>query len=260
MSSFHTLFTKMEDHTLIITINRPDKLNALNQQVMKDLDAVMDRVYKFPEIKSVVITGAGLKSFVAGADIMEFEALSKEEAIAVAKRGQAVFAKIEHSPKPIIACVNGFALGGGCELAMSCHFRYASENAKLGLPEVTLGVIPGYGGTQRLAQLVGKGKAMEMITSAQMIGAADAKEWGLVNQVVPQEELLNTCLTVAQKIATNSPRAISAALRSVLSGYAYAESGLNTEIKEFGKCFGTADFKEGTTAFMEKRKPTFEGK
>jgi enoyl-CoA hydratase len=162
--------------------------------------------------------------------------------------------------KPVIAAVNGFALGGGLELAMSCHFRYASENAKLGLPEVTLGVIPGYGGTQRLAQLVGKGKAMEMITSAQMIGAAEAKEWGLVNQVVPQEELLNTCMTIAQKIASNSPRAISAALRSVLSGYAYAETGLNTEIKEFGECFGTADFKEGTTAFMEKRKPTFEGK
>ena len=160
MSSFQTLFTKMEDHTLIITINRPEKLNALNQQVMQDLDAVFERVYKFPEIKSVVITGAGLKSFVAGADVKEFESLSKIDATALAKRGQDVFFKIEHSPKPVIACVNGFALGGGCELAMSCHFRVAADNAKFGQPEIKLGVIPGAGGTQRLPRAIGKAKAM----------------------------------------------------------------------------------------------------
>jgi len=250
-----------QDAVLVLTIQRPDQLNALNKATIEELNLALNEADQNTSIRCVIITGSGTKAFVAGADIKEFAGFSVEQGEALSRDGHnLLFNHVENMSKPVIAAVNGFALGGGLELAMSCHFRYASENAKLGLPEVTLGVIPGYGGTQRLAQLVGKGKAMEMITSAQMIGAAEAKDWGLVNQVVPQEELLNTCMTIAQKIATNSPRAISAALRSVLSGYAYAETGLNTEIKEFGECFGTADFKEGTTAFMEKRKPTFEGK
>ncbi len=250
-----------QDAVLVLTIQRPDQLNALNKATIEELNSALNAADSDASVRCIIITGSGTKAFVAGADIKEFANFSVEQGEALSRDGHnLLFNRVENMSKPVIAAVNGFALGGGLELAMSCHFRYASENAKLGLPEVTLGVIPGYGGTQRLAQLVGKGKAMEMITSAQMIGAAEAKEWGLVNQVVPQEELLNTCLTVAQKIAANSPRAISAALRSVLSGYAYAETGLNTEIKEFGECFGTADFKEGTTAFMEKRKPTFEGK
>ena len=258
--SFQTLFTKMEDHTLIITINRPEKLNALNQQVMHDLDAVFNRVYKFPEIKSVVITGAGLKSFVAGADIKEFEALSKEEATALAKRGQDVFFKIENSPKPVIACVNGFALGGGLELAMACHFRVASTNAKMGLPEVTLGVIPGYGGTQRLAQLVGKGRAMEMIMTAGMIDAETAKNYGLVNHVVAQEELLDFTKGIASKIANNSSVAIAKAIEAINANFEDGTNGYEVEIKNFGLSFGTEDFKEGTTAFLEKRKAIFPGK
>jgi enoyl-CoA hydratase len=250
-----------QDAVLVLTIQRPDQLNALNKATIEELNSALNAADADTSVRCIIITGSGTKAFVAGADIKEFASFSVEQGEGLSRDGHnLLFNRVENMSKPVIAAVNGFALGGGLELAMSCHFRYASENAKLGLPEVTLGVIPGYGGTQRLAQLVGKGKAMEMITSAQMIGAAEAKEWGLVNGVVAQEELLSHCTTIAQKIASNSPRAISAALRSVLAGYSFAENGLNTEIKEFGECFGTADFKEGTTAFMEKRKPTFEGK
>jgi enoyl-CoA hydratase len=250
-----------QDAVLVLTIQRPDQLNALNKATIEELNSALNAADADASVRCIIITGSGTKAFVAGADIKEFASFSVEQGEGLSRDGHnLLFNRVENMSKPVIAAVNGFALGGGLELAMSCHFRYASENAKLGLPEVTLGVIPGYGGTQRLAQLVGKGKAMEMITSAQMIGAAEAKEWGLVNGVVTQEELLSHCTTIAQKIASNSPRAISAALRSVLAGYSFAENGLNTEIKEFGECFGTADFKEGTTAFMEKRKPTFEGK
>ena len=239
--SFQTLFTKMEDHTLIITINRPDVLNALNKQVIDDLDAVMDRVYKFPEIKSVVITGAGLKSFVAGADIKEFESLSKDQAIAVAKKGQSVFAKIERSPKPVIACVNGFALGGGCELAMSCHFVIASESATFGQPEVNLGIMVGYGGSQRLTQRVGKGRAMELIITGKTINATQAMNYGLANYVVPQTELLD-----------KSIMAINAVWDESVNGY-------DVEANLFGECFNSDDAKEGIAAFKEKRKPHFKG-
>ena len=216
--SFQTLFTKLEDHTLIITINRPDVLNALNKQVIDDLDAVMDRVYKFPEIKSVVITGAGLKSFVAGADISEFADFSVAEGQQLAAQGQALlFDFIANLQTPVIAAVNGFALGGGLELAMAAHFRVASDSAKMGLPEVSLGVIPGYGGTQRLPQLIGKGRAMELIMTAGMIDAAKAYEYGLVNHVTTQDELLVLAQKIASKIARNSSVAIAAAIKSLIS-------------------------------------------
>jgi len=257
--SFQTLFTKMEDHTLIITINRPDVLNALNKQVINDLDAVMDRVYKFPEIKSVVITGAGLKSFVAGADIKEFESLTKEQATEVAKRGQAVFSKIEHSPKPVIACVNGFALGGGCELAMSCHFVIASESATFGQPEVNLGIMVGYGGSQRLTQRVGKGRAMELIITGKTINATQAMNYGLVNYVVPQTELLDKALSILRVTHEKAPLSVANSIRAVNSVWDDGISGYETEAALFGECFVTDDCKEGIQAFMEKRKPHFKG-
>ena len=256
--SFQTLFTKMEDHTLIITINRPEKLNALNQQVMQDLDAVFDRVYKFPEIKSVIITGAGLKSFVAGADIKEFADFTPEQGKNLAKEGQEkLFNVIEESNKPVIAAVNGFALGGGLELAMASHIRIATTNAKLGLPEVSLGVIPGYGGTQRLTALVGKGKANEMIFTAGMIGAEEALRWGLVNDVCEPVELKEKVEKLAAKICANSSTAIASAIVAVNAQGTDGVNGFDVEIDEFGKCFGTPDFVEGTTAFVEKRKPNF---
>ena len=257
--SFQTLFTKLEDHTLIITINRPDVLNALNKQVIDDLDAVMDRVYKFPEIKSVVITGAGLKSFVAGADIKEFESLTKEQAVAVAKRGQAVFSKIEHCPKPVVACVNGFALGGGCELAMSCHFVIASESATFGQPEVNLGIMVGYGGSQRLTQRVGKGRAMELIITGKTINATQAMNYGLVNYVVPQTELLDKAFSILRVVHEKAPKSVGNSIHAVNAAWNESENGYEVEAKLFGECFATDDCKEGIQAFIEKRKPVFKG-
>src|SRR5918993_2706835 len=198
---YTTIITTLNENILTVTINRPDKLNAINQVVMDDLDKVMDEVYNNAEIRSVIITGSGSKAFVAGADISEFNGLGKEEGMAMAKKGQDVFFKIENSPKPVVAAVNGFALGGGCELAMACHFRIASENAKFGQPEVNLGLIPGYGGTQRLVQLVGKGRAMELLMTGNMIDASIALEYGLVNHVVPQDELPNKASSLAATMA-----------------------------------------------------------
>jgi enoyl-CoA hydratase len=246
----------------VITIDRPDQLNALNRATIDELDRALGEAEADRNIRVLVITGSGVKAFVAGADIKEFAHFSVAEGKALSADGHAkLFSHVERLNKPVIAAVNGFALGGGLELAMSCHFRMASETAKLGLPEVGLGVIPGYGGTQRLAQLVGKGKAMEMILlgSAGMIPAAEALQWGLVNHVVPPDQLLSTCMELAGKIARNSPTALGAAIRAVNAGYEAGTDGLQREIEEFGKCFGTADFKEGTTAFMEKRKAEFKG-
>lgn len=257
--SFQTLFTKMEDHTLIITINRPEKLNALNSQVMADLDAVFDRVYKFPEIRSVVLTGAGLKSFVAGADIKEFESLSREQALELAKKGQAVFSKIEHSPKPVIACVNGFALGGGCELAMSCHFIIASESAVFGQPEVNLGIMVGYGGSQRLTQRVGKGRAMELIITGKTINATQAMNYGLVNYVVPMTELLDKALSILRVCHEKAPLAVSNSIKAVNAAWEECINGYDVEANAFADCFVTKDAAEGIHAFMDKRKPHFTG-
>ena len=257
---YATLLTSLENNIFTITINRPDKLNALNKQVFTDLDAAIDEVNNNAEIKSAIITGAGPKAFVAGADITEFAGLNKEEAMALAKRGQHVFFKIEHSKKPVIAAVNGFALGGGCELAMACHFRLCSENAKFGQPEVNLGLIPGYGGTQRLTQLIGKGRAMELLMSANMIDANTALQYGLVNYVVTTEELLNKTKTIAELINSKAPLAVGACIKSANAVFDETQNGFNTEIEAFGECFITDDMKEGTAAFLEKRKPVFKGK
>ncbi len=258
--AYQTLLTELEQGIFIITINRPDKLNALNKTVMHELDSVMDEVYQNHAIHAVILTGAGVKAFVAGADISEFTGLSVAEGKALAAKGQAIFFKIEQSPKPVVACVNGFALGGGCELAMSCHFRLASENARFGQPEVNLGLLPGYGGTQRLTQLIGKGRALEMLMSGNMIDAAKALHYGLVNEVVPQEALLAKAKEILAVIISKAPLAVAACITAANAVFDETKNGFETEITLFGECFGTADMKEGTQAFLEKRKASFTGK
>ncbi len=244
----------------VISINRPDKLNALNVETIDELHRAFKSLSSDKAIQVIIITGSGTKAFVAGADISEFADYTVEEGRELSASGQELlFDFIANLNTPVIAAVNGFALGGGLELAMACHFRIASENARLGLPEVSLGVIPGYGGTQRLPQLVGKGKAMEMIMTAGMIKANEALSWGLVNEVVAQEELLPTCEKIANKIANNSPVAIAHAIKVINEGFKSNANGFKAEIEAFGECFGTADFKEGTTAFLEKRKADFPG-
>jgi enoyl-CoA hydratase len=241
-----------------ITINRPAKMNALNKHTLLELHNAFADLDQNKQVRVIILTGEGEKAFVAGADIAELANLSEKEGAELASSGhEMLFDLIENLSTPVIAAINGFALGGGLELAMACHFRIASDNAKMGLPEVTLGVIPGYGGTQRLPQLVGKGKAMEMIMSAAMIGAAEAKECGLVNHVVAQSELIAFTEGIAQKIIRNSSSAIAEAIKAVNAGFVDTKTGYETEVKSFGKCFGTEHFKEGTTAFLEKRKPEF---
>ncbi|MES2330035.1 MAG: enoyl-CoA hydratase-related protein [Bacteroidota bacterium] len=257
---YETLITSLENGIFTVTINRPDKLNALNRQVFADLNKALDEIYTNKEIKSVIITGAGAKAFVAGADITEFNGLTLEESKSLAKNGQDTFFRIERSPKPIIACVNGFALGGGCELAMSCHFRIASDNAKFGQPEVNLGLIPGYGGTQRLVQLIGKGRAMEALMSGGMIDANTASQYGLVNYVMPQEELLAKAKTILDMINSKAPIAVAKCIESANAVFDETKNGYQVEIDSFADCFGTDDMKEGTNAFLEKRKAVFTGK
>lgn len=240
-------------------INRPEKLNALNKATIQELHETLKMIDENPDVRVVIITGSGEKAFVAGADIAEFAHFSAEEGAQLAAKGQQLlFDFIEKMKTPVIAAINGFALGGGLELAMACHFRIASENAKMGLPETSLGVIPGYGGTQRLSQLVGKGRAMEMILTAGMIDADTAKIYGLVNHVVPQEDLFSAYMTVATRIMKNSPVAISKAIEAVNANFISGVNGFDIEIKNFGDCFATDDFKEGTTAFLEKRKANFK--
>jgi enoyl-CoA hydratase len=254
------LLIEKEGRVQIITINRPDKLNALNRETIAQLSEAMKEAEASNEVGVIVIRGAGEKAFVAGADISEFHEYDRDQAKALSQTGHTtLFDLVENTQKPVIAAINGFALGGGLELAMSCHIRVAATSAKMGLPEVSLGVIPGYGGTQRLAQLAGKGKAFEMIFTAGMIGAAEAKEVGLVNHVVEQSELMDKCMEIAKQILRNSPTAIAAAIRSVNAGYAEGLDGFGKEIEEFANCFLTADFKEGTDAFLSKRKPNFSG-
>ena len=241
-----------------ITINRPSKLNALNRDTIEELHKAFVEVDSDQSTRVIILTGSGEKAFVAGADISEFAHFSVKEGGKLSKKGQKlVFDFIENLSKPVIAAVNGFALGGGLELAMACHFRIASDNAKMGLPEVSLGVIPGYGGTQRLPQLVGKGKAMELIMTAGMIAADEAKDCGLVNHVTTLEGLLPLAEKIANKIMRNSPIAISAAIYAVNANYKDGVNGYDVEVKEFGNCFGTDDFIEGTTALLEKRKADF---
>lgn len=257
---YQTLLANLQNGIYTITINRPDKLNALNKDVFTDLNTALDEIENNQEIKSVIITGAGPKAFVAGADISEFNALNKDQAMALAKRGQDTFARIENSSKPIVAAVNGFALGGGCELAMSCHFRVASENAKFGQPEVNLGLIPGYGGTQRLVQLIGKGKAMELLMSAHMIDAKEAKELGLVNYVTTPDTLLEHTRKILDVINSKAPLAVAGCIKAANAVFDESKDGYALEIEEFGNTFNTEDMKEGVTAFLEKRKADFKGK
>jgi len=256
--SFENILISNNNHIQTITINRPSKLNALNKDTIAELNKAFKDAESNAAVRVIILTGSGDKSFVAGADISEFASFSSSQGKNLAAVGQAtLFDLIENLNKPVIAAVNGFALGGGLELAMSCHFRIASTNAKLGLPEVTLGLIPGYGGTQRLTQLIGKGKANEMIFTANMLTASEALTWGLVNHVTELTELLPKANELASKIAGNSPMAIAAAIRSVNAGFKSAQAGFETEITEFGNLFGTPEFTEGTTAFLEKRKPVF---
>ena len=259
---YSTLLTELTQGIFIITINRPDKLNALNAQVFTDIENAVDEIQINPEIRSAIITGAGSKAFVAGADIAEFTAYTKEEAMALSKRGQDIFFKIENSKKPIVAAVNGFALGGGCELAMACHFRLASENAKFGQPEVNLGLIPGYGGTQRLTQLVGKGKSMELHMTAHLIDANEALQLGLVNHVTTANSLLERTKDILQIIQSKAPVAITKLIEciNIAATNSVSENGYGKEVAAFGDCFATEDMKEGTRAFLEKRKANFSGK
>lgn len=258
--SYQNILSTTEDHITTITINRPNKLNALNRETIQELHEAFKAANADNNTKVIIITGSGEKAFVAGADISEFSNFSIEDGEKLAAKGQELlFDFVENLSTPVIAAVNGFALGGGLELAMSAHFRVASENAKMGLPEVSLGVIPGYGGTQRLPQLVGKGRAMEMIMTARMIDAGTAWNYGLVNHVTALEELLPFCKQIAGNIKNNSAVAIGAAIKAVNANYKDGVNGYQTEIKQFGNSFGTADFKEGTTAFLEKRKANFPG-
>lgn len=257
--NYNNILIEQKDNIAIITVNRPSQLNALNKETILELSNAFTCLDKNHGVRVIIITGSGEKAFVAGADIKEFFEFNVNQGIQLSEHGhQTLFNLVENLSTPVIAAVNGFALGGGLELAMCCHFRVVADNAKLGLPEVTLGVIPGYGGTQRLAQLVGKGRAMEMIMTAKMISAQDALNYGLANHVVTQDKLMETCLEIATKISRNSSTAIASAIASVNAGFKDGVNGFQAEINEFGKCFGTPDFVEGTTAFLEKRKPTFK--
>lgn len=254
--TYNNLLIEFKGKTAIITINRPQSLNALNTETIRELSEVLSELENDDNVRVLILTGSGEKAFVAGADIKEFIDFDTVKGEHLAASGQnLLFNKIENLRKPVIAAVNGFALGGGLELAMACHFRIASDNAKMGLPEVTLGLIPGYGGTQRLPALIGKGRAMQAIMSAEMIPADRAEQIGLVNEVVSQAELLPRAEKIAEKIASNSSSAIAKAIAAVnMSG---TDKGFQTEITAFGELFETEDFKEGTAAFLEKRKPSF---
>lgn len=259
--SYQNILEEIEDNILTITINRPKKLNALNRDTIQELHSAFKAAKQDESVKVVILTGSGEKAFVAGADISEFSDYSPKEGKRLAADGQEkLFNYVANFPKPVIAAINGFALGGGLELAMAAHFRIASENAKMGLPEVSLGVIPGYGGTQRLPQLVGKGRAMEMIMTAGMIDASQALQYSLVNHVVEADELLEFTEGIANKIMKNSMVAISGAIRAINANYEAGVNGFEIEINEFGRSFGTEDFKEGTSAFLNKRKADFPGK
>lgn len=258
---YNAIKTELSEGVLTITINRPDKMNALNKDVITELGSALDEVNENVEIKAAIITGEGHRAFVAGADISEFESLDAAGGSALAQRGaDLVFDRIENTKKPIIAAINGFALGGGCELAMACHFRTASTNAQFGQPEVNLGLIPGYGGTQRLVQLVGKGRAMELLISAQMIKADKALNWGLVNHVFDPENLLEETRNILKNILTKAPIAVEHIISLVNEAATVSKEGFKLEIEKFGACFATEDKKEGTLAFMEKRKAEFKGK
>jgi enoyl-CoA hydratase len=255
---FKNILVEKEDGSGIVEINRPKKLNALNQETIGDLHEAFKTLDQDDQVRAIIITGSGEKAFVAGADISEFADFRTDQGRELSFEGQkSLFDFVENLQTPVIAAINGFALGGGLELAMACHIRVASDTARMGLPEVSLGLIPGYGGTQRLPQLVGKGKALELIMTGGMITSKEALKWGLVNHVSEPDELLDFCYALAEKIISNSSQAIAVAIRAVNAGYADGINGFEKEIELFGSCFGTEDFKEGTRAFLEKRKPNF---
>jgi len=259
--SYQTIKLEFNNKTAVISINRPDKLNALNSNVMSELEHCFTELKKNNDVYVVILTGSGEKAFVAGADISELNKLNMITAKEYAEKGQAVFNLIENMNKPVIAAVNGFALGGGCELALSCHIRLASENAKFGQPEVNLGLIPGYGGTQRLTRLINSGRAMELIITGDIIDAGEAFRLGLVNKVYPLADLLNKAYELADKIASKSQYAVKQAVKAVnICDEVSGSEGLNLEASLFSLCCGTDDFKEGTSAFLEKRKPSFKNK
>jgi enoyl-CoA hydratase len=260
MSDFRNLKINEEKNILIITVARPQALNALNLETLGELRKIMKDVEFANNIRGIILTGEGEKAFVAGADIKELSTLNQAEAEKLARDGQTLFKSIEDSPIPIIAAVNGFALGGGCELAMACHMRIATANAKFGQPEVNLGIIPGYGGTQRLTQLVGRGKALELLLTGDLIDAQEAKALGLVNHVVEtHEELLVLANKIMSKIISKGPIAVANVIKSVNAGFSFEAAGYDEEAKNFGACATTEDFKEGTAAFIEKRKAIFKG-
>ena len=257
---FQNLLIEHKGRIQYIIINRESKLNALNKTTITELHTAFTGAFKNREVGGIIITGAGQKAFVAGADISEFTSVGTDGGSEIARQGQKlVFDLIENGNKPVIAAINGFALGGGLELAMACHIRIAADNAKMGLPEVTLGLMPGYGGTQRLPQLVGKGKALEMIMTADMVTADEARWYGLVNHVTNQENLMPKAEEILNKILLRAPLAIASAIRAVNAGFAAGVNGFDVEIEEFSKCFGTKDLQEGASAFLEKRKPDFKG-
>jgi enoyl-CoA hydratase len=258
--AYENILTEITDGILTITINRESKLNALTLQTLRDIRDAMDSAQSNPAVSGIILTGAGPKAFAAGADISEFAHFTEEQATRMSADGHDVMNSIENNTKVVIAAVNGFALGGGCELAMACHIRVASENAKFGQPEVNLGVPPGYGGTQRLIQLAGKGKAVEMLLTGDAIDAQTALQHGLVNHVVTLEELLPKCREIVTKISTKSPVAVAKVIKCVNDFFRPNVNGMQREIYEFGEAFSTEDFKEGTDAFLNKRKPNFPGK
>ena len=257
--NYKNLALEIKNSIVILTINRPEKLNALNTETLAELKIAFTELKKDDKVKVIVITGSGEKAFIAGADIAELNKLDMINGKEFSEKGQAVFNLIEQFEKPVIAAVNGFALGGGCELALACHIRLASENAKFGQPEVNLGIIPGYGGTQRLARLVNSGKAMEYILTGDIISANEALRIGLVNQVYPNDELMIKAIEFAEKIASKPQHAVRFAIKAVnAAAQVSLNEGQNFEAVLFGLCCGTEDFKEGTNAFLEKRKPVFK--
>jgi enoyl-CoA hydratase len=259
--NFKNLNSHVDQGILVITVSRAAAMNALNQDTLSELAEKIQESYQSAGIRGIIITGEGEKAFIAGADIKELAELNQEQAFALAQKGQQLFKSIADSPKPVIAAVNGFALGGGCELAMACHLRLASENAKFGQPEVNLGIIPGYGGTQRLAQLVGRGKAMELILTGDLITAQEAKALGLVNHVVAnREELMALADKIMKKMIAKGPIAIANSIKSINAGFSCEHAGYEAEARLFAECATTQDFKEGTAAFIEKRQPQFTGK
>lgn len=260
MSNYKNLSGNIDNSILTLTISRPQALNALNRETLKELDGMVKEIYESTQISGVIITGEGEKAFVAGADIKEFMELDREKALELATTGQRIFAKLENCPKPVIAAVNGFALGGGCELALACHMRIATENAKFGQPEVSLGIIPGYGGTQRLTQLVGRGKALELMLTGDLISAQEAKALGLINHLVSnKEELMTLANKIMRTILSKAPVAVANVIRSVNAGFNFEKDGYKAELSHFAECAATRDFAEGAAAFIEKRKPVFKG-